>query len=277
MKDGRLFFDLPADEYHRDPCAVPSLSSHIAELLVARSPRHAWLAHPRLGGVRQPPSRAMDRGTLLHTLVLGKGQEAVPIDADSWRSKKARQLADDARAAGQLPVLCHELALAERDAASVGQQLEDFSIKLTGQSEVAAFWTETAKGGDAVLCRGMMDHLSEDRRTIYDLKTARSAHPAAVRRVVLDYGYHLQAWAYCRAVAATGQSMPDFVFLFMELEPAVVVQPVRLTEAFYRRASARWQAAVNRWATCLRLDSWPAYSDEIVELSPPTWATPEGA
>jgi hypothetical protein len=40
--------DTTAVDYHADPCPEPSLSAHIAALLCARSPRHAWAAHPKL-------------------------------------------------------------------------------------------------------------------------------------------------------------------------------------------------------------------------------------
>ena len=60
-------------DYYRDPCAVPSLSQSIAHTLVTQSPLHAWSEHPRLGNQRKPASKAMDVGSLIHKLVLGKG------------------------------------------------------------------------------------------------------------------------------------------------------------------------------------------------------------
>ncbi|MBW4971899.1 hypothetical protein KZY98_15680, partial [Croceibacter atlanticus] len=51
-------YDLPAEVYHADQmCAVPTLSSSLARLMLARSPRHAWHASPRLNPDHQSDDR----------------------------------------------------------------------------------------------------------------------------------------------------------------------------------------------------------------------------
>lgn len=267
----RLFSNMTAHEYHSDPCLEPSLSSHVAELLVRKSPRHAWLAHPRLGGVRRPPSKAMDTGTLIHALVLGKGAEIVTVDAPDWRTKAAQQARDDARAQGKTPVLTRELLDATDAAEQIILQLRDFGILLTGQSEAAVFWQEKSDDGRTVYCRGMVDHLLPNG-SVFDLKTARSAHPAAARRSILDYGYYIQAHAYQQAMRALGHESPSFIFGFVELEPAVTVLPVRVGPGFAELGARDWRRAVNLWATCLQLDSWPGYAGDIVTVDAPPWA-----
>lgn len=49
---------LPSAEYHADPAPEPSLSATLAKLLISRSPRHAWMASPRLN---VPPASTLCR------------------------------------------------------------------------------------------------------------------------------------------------------------------------------------------------------------------------
>src|SRR3972149_4631152 len=54
-------------EYIRDPAPEPSLSASVAHLLLTRSARHAWLAHPRLNPAWAPEATEQtDLGTLAH-------------------------------------------------------------------------------------------------------------------------------------------------------------------------------------------------------------------
>lgn len=272
MSDAELV-TMTADEYHADPCDTPSLSSSIAGILVSRSPRHAYLAHPRLGGVRRESTKSMDRGTLIHALVLGKGAEIVAVDAADWRTKAAQEQRDAIRAAHKVPVLVGDYNEALTAAASIEAQLGDRGIWLTGQSEVVAKWIERADDGTPVRCRAMIDHLMLP--AIFDLKTCRSAHPAAIQRHVIGYGYHIQAHAYQRAVAAVDPTLTgrtDFVFLFVELDPAVTVQPARLDGSMRVLGERQWRRAVNTWAACLTSGRWPAYSDDTLTIEAPPWA-----
>lgn len=70
--------DISVEEYHADPCAAPSLSSTLAGLLLNRSPRHAWTAHPRLNPEHQSKdSKTFDIGRAAHRAVLGKGGDFI--------------------------------------------------------------------------------------------------------------------------------------------------------------------------------------------------------
>ena len=74
-----IYDGIPENDYHADPVGpAPSLSASIAKLLVLKSPRHAWLAHPRLNKAKaeevEKAKRARDVGTATHKLVLGAGK-----------------------------------------------------------------------------------------------------------------------------------------------------------------------------------------------------------
>jgi hypothetical protein len=181
---------MPPEQYHADPCAVPSLSSTIAHALVAKSPAHAYLQHPRLGGKGLAPTAAMDEGSLMHELILRDDDELkarlVIVKADDWRTKVAREQRDEARAAGKLAVLSHEYDKARIACAHIFARLIDLGVKLNGASEIAAFWQESANDGTVVQCRGMSaarrPHRTERHRQDVFRASPRSGLPACQRR-----------------------------------------------------------------------------------------------
>jgi len=274
---------MPPEQYHADPCAMPSLSSTIAHKLVSKSPAHAYLAHPRLGGKPQEPTAAMDEGSLLHEIIL-RGVDSVQdrlviVAADDWRTKAAREKRDDARAAGKQPVLEKNLMPALSACVEILARFQDLGIVLSGVSEVAAFWQEHASDGTLVQCRGMFDHLLRADGVIYDLKKSRSAHPKALRKHVEGYGYHLQAEAYRRALERIEPRLAgkvQFRWLFVEAEAPYGVTIAEPAGSMRRLGEACWSQAVDAWAHCLATNDWPAYPREVQRLEASPWAL-EGA
>jgi hypothetical protein len=263
---------MDAEEYHRDP-APPSLSASIAHVLVKQSPLHAYARHPRLGGVMPVPTLAMDKGALMHRLLLGVGKELRVIDAPDFRKSTAKDERDAAYAAGAVPVLALDHDEANHTARELRKRFDDLGIHLTGESELAAFWGEMTYDGDAVQCRGMFDHLALPR--VYDLKGIWSAHPDVCRKHVDDYGYALQRAAYVSALEKLRPEYAgriDFVFVFYETEPPYAVVPRRLSGEFRQLGERRWKRAVDTWARCLKTGVWPGYDDRIRDLEPAPWA-----
>lgn len=271
---GSQLIDLTPEEYHRDPAPAPSLSASIAKILLDESPLHAWHAHPKLGGVSRPASAAMDRGTLIHKLVLGAGAAIEPIDAKDYKTKAAREARDKARAERKIPVLVHELKEATAAAAAIRANLAEQGIEFTGRSEVACVWEEQTACGP-IWCRGLFDHLIErGAAMIIDLKTIRSAHPDACARAVVNYGYDVQQAAYTRAIEKARPELAGrvrFVFAFVETEPPYATTPARITGDFREHGERRWINAIETWASCLSMNNWPGYALDTVNLEPPGW------
>lgn len=271
------------EEYFADPCEVPSLSQSIAHTLITKTPYHAWLEHPRLGGVGRPPTKAKDRGTLVHSALLGAGRELAVIVADDYRTKAAREQRDAARAEGLLPVLKKDAEGLLKVISDLRSALLQKGIRLKGASEVAVTWEEETTAGP-VVCRGLFDHVLMDQGVIYDLKTCRSAHEKAITSHVIEYGYDIQRAAYMSALRklrgkVTGRE--DFVFLFVEELPEespvrVIVHPVQLSGVFRQLGEMKWERACETWARCRRDDKWPAYHEgnRPTQIEPPGWALP---
>jgi hypothetical protein len=259
--------------------APPSLSASIAKLLVDKSPAHARGAHPRL---RLPtdkkaedvsPSKSV--GTLIHRLVLGAGGDIVVIESDDYRTKTARELRDTALAKRQIPVLIGDYEEAKAAADAIKSHSADLGIVLNGESEVAARWTETASDGTVVYCKGMFDHLWEDKCQIVDLKTTRTAEPDAIARDVATYGYAIQQAAYESALrnVGRGNAPTNFIFLFAETEPPYIVTIAQLCGQLRDLGERQWRYAIDAFALCLNRNEWPArYGRGRVLVSAKPWA-----
>lgn len=267
------FARLTAEEYFAEPCAVPALSASIAHVLDTESPLHAWDRHPKLGGVPRAPTKAFDNGSLSHALLLGAGKDVELIYADDYKTKAAQASRDAARLAGKLPVLAADYDEALEKADKLRQRFAALGIVLDGESEVAALWTETARNGARVQCRGMMDHLTLPR--IYDIKSIRSANPKVCRKHIEEYGYAIQRAAYVSAVERIRPELAgriEFIFVFYELQSPFAVTPIRLPGSFRELGERAWRRSVDSWEKCLRTNAWPAYADGIIEVEPSPWA-----
>lgn len=251
----------------------------MAKVLLDQSPMHAWTSHPRLGGKRRDTStKTLDRGSLMHKLILGAGKRMVIVDADSWRTKAAREQRDAAKLAGSIPVLKEDYEEAVIAAEEIKKRIADFGIVLSGESEVAFAWEESVGGlsEEKIWARGMMDHLILEPEfnlaTIIDIKMIQSANPKKCVRNVVDYGYDVQQAAYRSGLTTAYPEFDgriDFRFLFCEADAPYAVTPARLDAMFTHHGERRWFEAVKLWANCLRNNAWPGYQD--VTLESPPW------
>ncbi len=278
-------------EYHADPCDVPSLSNSIAVKMLNKSPLHGWAAHPKLGGSPGPAAvaeegddgeeeegkpestAAQKNGQLIHKLMLGKGVDVVIVDAKSFQTKYAKAIRDEALAAGKLPVIAHKHEKAEAVAAKLRRRCADAGYPLDGMSEVAIEWREAGDNGP-VVCRCRMDNVSLETGVILDVKSSRDAHPDKCAKRLLEYGYDVQATCYPRALAALRPELSGrirFTLLYVETTPPYAVVPAYLDGGFREIGKIRWLEAVRVWERCLASGVWPSYCERAVPLSPPAW------
>lgn len=262
-------------EYFRDEeNAPPALSQSIATTLLTKSPLHAYSEHPRLGGVPREATDATDAGTVIHKLLLGRGQELVIIKAKDFRTKLAQEQRDEAIAERCVPILEHKFAELAATAEILRGKLSAHGIDFTGDSEVPVEWYEDGAEGP-VRCRCMLDHVKLDLGVIFDLKKARSAHPSACSRNAISYGYDIQHAAYCSALAKLRPQLAgriDMRFVFVELDAPFDVWPARPDGALREHGRMRWERAVLMWERCLLTDEWPGYAARGDVLEAPAWA-----
>jgi hypothetical protein len=271
-----LHLDVPHDVYHADPCKEPSLSASLACTLLGRSPQHALLAHPRLGGAVEDgddATPARERGSLIHALVLGVGQDFVPVYADNYRTKLAQQARDRARAEGKIPVIAEKLDAARMAAEAIQLQLGTLLGRDWdgGQHEVTAVWR--APGG--TLCRARFDRWGGPDAPIRDLKSCENARGASQGSSMLRYGLDVQHAAYTQAVETLypdREHYPGMQFVFVEVTPPYGVIVAEPDGQMMELGQRKWLRAVETWKRCLADEQWPAYPREVVRVAPPAWA-----
>jgi hypothetical protein len=258
-------------DYLSDPCAVPSLSSSLASLIVQRSPAHAFAAHPKLGKHRSDPTAAMVNGTIIDSLLVGGDTELVESPHEEYRTKEAREWRDAVIASGKQPMKAKELGYARKAADCIRENLAAEGLVLDGEHQVVAVWDV-----DGVRCRARFDHLKLEQGLIVDLKTADSAAPRQLGGKFVSFGYDIQHAAYVSAVETL---MPELagrvrmVFAMAETEPPYAVNVATLDGQMRALGAWRWGKAVRAWGECLRTRKFPGYPS--TEVAAPPWAMSE--
>jgi hypothetical protein len=265
---------LTAEEYHADPCPVPSLSNSIAQTMLERSPRHAWMAHPRLNPRHQREDKAaFDIGRAAHALLTGDPERFAIIDAADWRTKAAQTARDEAYAAGKVPLLADRWAgvqAMERAARAQLARHDECAGAFRpgyGDAEATLIWQE----GDA-WCRSRLDWISPERFLIVDYKTTGgSADPDQWSRDAFNRGYHIQAAFYRRAVRAVFGKDAEFRLAVQETEPPYALAVYGINGDGLELAERKVERALNLWRWCMKHDAWPAYSAQTYWIEPPPW------
>ncbi len=265
--------DLPASQYHADPCETPSLNQTTANALLKTSPEHAYHLHPRLGAGRRKWSPALTGGSIVHELLLG-GDRIVKLHHFELRTKVARAERDAAIAKGKTPIVAHKLKPFQNAADALRSKLEKRNIQLAqppALTEVSAFWDSFTSDGVAVPCRARLDELiitKGERAVITDVKMCANANPLAIEKSVENFGYALQRAAYVEAVETNYPDLcgrVDYLWIFCEWAEPFGVSVARATGELRALGEMRWQRAVDLWERCLRTNEWPGYdADEVV-------------
>lgn len=269
-------YDLSEEDYHGDPVPGGSLSaSGSKKLLPPSCPAkfRYWADHG------QPTKPAFELGHAAHALVLGVGAPIVEIEADNWRTKKAQEAADAARAEGATPLLTADVERVHAMAAKLREHPTAaalFDPDRGGAPEQSLFARDRDTG---VMRRGRLDWLPATqpgrRLIIPDYKTTISAEPSAIAKTLENFGYKISAAWYLDLVVDVGlapELPPAFVLVFQEKDPPYVVtvaEPDAEALAWGRAAARR---ALDLFHRCTETGNWPGYSDEVVTVGLPTWA-----
>lgn len=264
-------YDIRHDDYHRDPVPGGSLSNSEAKWLLEPGcpARFRWEKdHVR------PPKREFDIGTAAHTLVLGTGPELVRVEADNWRTDRAKAAAAEARERGAVPLLPAEYAMVNDMAAALRRHPGARALfdPDRGEPERSLFWTDPATG---VMRRSRLDHFPyphHGRMLLADYKTCTSAAIEAVRKVLHNLGYHRQGATYLDGAQALGRAGADaqYLLVFQEKTAPYLVRIFYLNPmalAIARDLNAR---ALELYAECAAADHWPGW-EETEPLGVPGW------
>lgn len=270
MKPG--IHSISEEAYHADPCETPSLSASIAHILLSRSPKHAWYAHPRLNPEHQPKeSGTLDHGSAVHALLF-EDKKAEIVEADNWRTNAAQEARTDARRAGKIPLLSKDAEVVKKMCDAIGSQLDALDVTprpfTDGKAEQSLVWEEA--GG--VMCRARVDWLRDDHTLIEDLKTTTTASPRDwTRRRLWEDGKDIQAAFYLRGLRAVTGADASWRFLVVENKPPYLLCPIGLAPAALTLAHAKVEKAIQVWGECLNSGEWPGYPGQVCYAELPPW------
>lgn len=266
-------YDIPAEDYHADPCPAPSLSSSIAKIILTRTPRHAWQAHPRLNPAFEPDTDdKFDLGSAAHALMLGDPRKFAVIDAADWRTKEAKSARDAARADGKIPLLAEQWTRVQSMVAAglehLSQHADAASAFTNGKPEQTLIWRE----GD-IWCRARLDWLPDTGPIFDDYKsTEQSADPDAWSRILFNLGFDIQAAFYRRGIRALKlHDNPIFRFIVQETGDPFALSAISLTPSATDLADRKAAEAITRWQICLQHDRWPAWPPHTCYIDAPAW------
>jgi hypothetical protein len=268
-----LYPDIDEDWYHLDCVEGGSLSVSGAKLLLPPSCPALFDWHRQHGR----HSRAMNTGTRVHALVLGKGEEHLALlPYDEYRTDEAKAARDAAIAAGKVPTKPHEMAEAQEIADAVFADPEARKLlDCVTDTELSGFWRDEEHG---IWLRMRVDALGwRDRPGIFDVKTTADVSPAGFAKSLAEYRYDMQDRHYREGLAAilsdTAGELDaddiDFLFIAVQTAEPHLVMTYELGADDHERAEASNRIARATYAACAKRGVWPKWSDSAMELSLP--------
>lgn len=259
-----IYPDIPDTEYH---AAKDILSSSGARRLITSTPRKFY---EEMTTVR-PYNPAFEIGHAAHTLMLTVGDPFEVVDADSWRTKDAKEVRDAALQAGKTPLLAKEYAQvrAMADAILEHPVAGELFTRNDTVMEQSLYWTDEQTG---VACRARPDLAVNDWSLIVDYKTTVSADPREFAKSIAKYGYHQQQAWYCEAVETLTGIRPEFVFVCQEKTPPYEVSLIQLDADAVRIGGRLNEDARSIYAACMDSGVWPSYPTSVQVVGLPAWA-----
>ncbi len=251
-----------------DYLANPAVGSSSLRTLLAQSPAHYWYD-------RQNPSEptpAQIFGTIIHKAILepiiflknsivepefgGKGSVAARAE---WYLEHH----------GKIIMKRHQYDAINGILNSITQHSKAFKFISGGQAEQSLFWTDPASMVD---CKARPDFMREGH-IIVDAKSTEDASYQAFTKSAATFGYHIQAAMYLDgATEVTDQKHDQFIVLAVEKNPPYAVNCFLMDESMVNEGRALYYDALKVLKRCQDAGKYPAYPEEIVSLSLPSWA-----
>lgn len=280
--------DMPAAEYH----ARLEYSQSQVKLL-PKEPERFYNQHVvKPPALRQPPTRAMELGTILHRLILeDESLNVIPaevLNRDGYRMGKAyRQWKADTIRCGK--ALCLEWAdypgcewVTPREAADlVGMQealnqepVASQILAASGDVELSLFWSDPVS---VLPLRARLDKVSAGAKggLVTDLKSTHvdPFNEWEIEKHILRLQYHRQAaWYLDAASAYYGEPIKDFWLVFAQSEFPYRVSVVPLHEDAIERGRTENRLALADLRKRLDTDDWkPARHGRYGKIGLPAW------
>jgi hypothetical protein len=259
----------PAD-YHADCAIEPSLSSSLAKVLVAQTPKHAWLQHPRLNPKFKPEDDdKFALGSAVHDyLAGGAARIKIVTGFKDWKKDAAQEQRAAARAAGLIPLLTHQFEQVIDIAAVAKETAVKEGISL-GMQECVLI----AEDKGAWL-RAMMDSFAPPWINDWKISKINLANDAALARHMVDMGYDMRAAFYIHVAELVFPDLAgriNFRWLFLEEDEPFGLRIIEADATMREMGRRKMQYAIDIWRECLGNGRWPHFENLPRRLAYPDW------
>lgn len=260
-------YDLPMRLYRGQPADALSLSASDAIKLMESTPLHlrqSWL---------EPEKRdhRANMGTAIHCLLLEplrKGAAIKVIEAPDFKTKAAREAADEALDAGMVPLLVETFERAMTAVDAVRSHQGAAELLDSGIPEQCYF----AKHQSGVYVKARPD-LVNGAGIIVDIKSVGDANPEFIRRRIYDGSWYTQSVFHCDVYErVTGRQPADYLWICVEQKPPHAVAVYRPSRDAMVAGARKNAAAIETFAECARTGVWPGYPTGVRELGLPDFA-----
>lgn len=267
---------IPNERYH----AGAALSNSGLRNL-AKSPFHFYSLHrdPARPAPTAKPGHL--EGNLAHCAILEPLEFAqryvvgpdVRANTNEWKAFVAAN-------SGRTVVKPEQAETARAQARSVRTLPDTAELLSRGQPEVSAYWHEPVVDADTgevteVLCRVRPDWVhpvGENGVILVDVKTCSDANPNEFARQIRRKSYHCQNALYKRGFEkASGKDVLGFVFVAVESEWPFASSAVMLPEGDVMDGDAINQRLLQLYVRCNATDTWPSYTQGVVEVGIPRY------
>lgn len=218
---------------------------------IAQSPAHY------LAAVDQP-TYAKERGSALHSLVLG-GKRVVSYPGAVRRGKEFDAFVADHPDALILTKSEHSKTFAM---AAAVQANPVAMAALEGRHELEVNWSYLDRA-----CQSHIDVVGTNHVT--ELKSCAVGQPARFAYAALKYGYHGQLAFYLEAMRACGENQTEAYIVAVESVAPYVVTTLKLTERALEHGARLFRLWFERLLACEKANEWPGYCQSIVPLDAP--------
>lgn len=262
---------IDAAQYHRSMGLTKS-----GLLMLRKSPAHFW---NWLNSEPDKSTQAMNLGTATHTLLFEPhkwASEIMVIPNDAPKRPTAAQLKSEKPKAETIAQIkwweefdrqyedyCvitqdqHEQAKGMVNAVMQVNEVVQLMKHPSARTEVSIMAKEVINGM-SIDCKMRCDMLTEDGKTILDLKTCEDASYDEFSRSFMSNGYWMQAAHYIATARKAGIPVERFIFIAAEKHAPYIVSMYVLDDRSLERAFAIRERLLTTLANCMATGKFPA-------------------
>lgn len=256
---------MPEGDYN----AINALRATVLKELV-KSPLHAKYALENI----KKPSEALIFGRWLHSYLLEKSEfdkthHFIGRKLDLRTTKDKEYKATLLEEYGENIIdLDSETKLKDMRSSALANPAVAKVLKAITDTELTLQWTE-----QRVECKARLDAYSKQLKAIIDVKTCQDASPEGFSRSINNYNYHLQASHYLEGAKKCGLEVDSFIFIALEKEAPYASAVYMLEIGTLGTAQSQREDLIKLYRDCQAKDFWPSYSNKILDIALPEWAS----